>query len=52
MFIVGHRFTDMDALGAAIAMKAFANMSGKEAFVVYERINSCLTYKEPSKKNE
>ena len=26
----------MDALGAAVAMKAFANMSGKEAFVVYD----------------
>ena len=36
VFIVGHRFTDMDALGAAVAMKAFANMSGKEAFVVYD----------------
>lgn len=36
IFIVGHRFTDMDALGAAIAMKVFANMTGKEAFVVYD----------------
>ena len=36
VFIVGHRFTDMDALGAAIAMKVFANMTGKEAFVVYD----------------
>ncbi len=36
IFIVGHRYTDMDALGAAIAMKAFANMTGKEAFVVYD----------------
>ncbi|MFC4651527.1 DHH family phosphoesterase [Lactococcus nasutitermitis] len=36
IFIVGHRFTDMDALGAAIAMKVFANISGKEAFVVYD----------------
>lgn len=36
VFIVGHRFTDMDSLGAGIAMKAFANMTGKEAFVVYD----------------
>lgn len=36
VFIVGHKFTDMDALGAAVAMKAFANMCGKEAFVVYD----------------
>lgn len=36
VFIVGHRFTDMDALGAAIAMKVFVNMTGKEAFVVYD----------------
>jgi c-di-AMP phosphodiesterase-like protein len=36
VYIVGHRFPDMDALGAGIAMKAFANMCGKEAFVVYD----------------
>ena len=36
VFIVGHKFTDMDALGAGVAMKAFANMTGKEAFVVYD----------------
>lgn len=36
VFIVGHKYTDMDALGAGVAMKAFANMCGKEAFVVYD----------------
>lgn len=36
VFIVGHRFPDMDALGAAITMKNFVNMSGKEAYVVYD----------------
>ncbi|MDR0298428.1 MAG: DHH family phosphoesterase [Streptococcaceae bacterium] len=37
VFIVGHRLTDMDALGAAIAMKNFVAMNGKEAFVVYDK---------------
>ena len=36
VFIVGHRFPDMDALGAAITMKNFVNLSGKEAYVVYD----------------
>lgn len=35
VFIMGHQYTDMDSLGAAIAMKNFATMNGKEAFVVY-----------------
>ncbi|MDR0199651.1 MAG: DHH family phosphoesterase [Streptococcaceae bacterium] len=35
VFVAGHRFTDMDALGAAVAMKNFAQTLGKEAFVVY-----------------
>lgn len=42
VFITGHRFPDMDALGASVAMKAFANMTGKEAFVVYDE-NQMLT---------
>lgn len=37
VFIVGHRFPDMDALGAAVSMKNFVNMSGKEAYVVYDQ---------------
>ncbi|MCL2681380.1 MAG: DHH family phosphoesterase, partial [Streptococcaceae bacterium] len=36
VIIVGHRYPDMDAFGAAIAMKTFTNMTGKEAFVVYD----------------
>ncbi|GBG96655.1 DHH family phosphoesterase [Lactococcus termiticola] len=36
VFIMGHRYPDMDAFGAGVAMKAFANMTGKEAFVVYD----------------
>ena len=35
VFIVGHQYMDMDALGAAIAMKNFVAMNAKEAFVVY-----------------
>ena len=37
VFVMGHRYPDMDALGAAVAMKTFANMTGKEAYVVYDK---------------
>jgi c-di-AMP phosphodiesterase-like protein len=36
VFIVGHRFPDMDALGAATVLRNFAAaVGGKEAFIVY-----------------
>ncbi|MDR0300247.1 MAG: DHH family phosphoesterase, partial [Streptococcaceae bacterium] len=35
VFIVGHRYPDMDALGAAVVMRNFAAAAGKEAFIVY-----------------
>ncbi|WEV45058.1 DHH family phosphoesterase [Streptococcaceae bacterium ESL0687] len=37
VFIVGHKFPDMDALGSAVAMKIFANLAGKPAYVVYDK---------------
>ena len=36
VFVMGHKYPDMDALGAAVATKIFANMNDKEAFVVYD----------------
>lgn len=36
VFVMGHKFPDMDALGAAVVTKIFANMNDKEAFVVYD----------------
>lgn len=33
---MGHKYPDMDALGAAVATKIFANMNDKEAFIVYD----------------
>lgn len=36
VFIMGHRYPDMDALGAAIVMKNFTTTIGKEAYVVYD----------------
>ncbi|MDR1606582.1 MAG: DHH family phosphoesterase [Streptococcaceae bacterium] len=36
VFVMGHQFPDMDALGAGVATKIFANMNGKEAFIVYD----------------
>ncbi|GFH41379.1 DHH family phosphoesterase [Lactococcus insecticola] len=36
VFVMGHKYPDMDALGAAVATKIFANMNGKEAFIVYD----------------
>ncbi|OFI48638.1 RecJ-like protein [Floricoccus tropicus] len=37
VFVVGHKFPDMDALGASVAMRLFANLAGKEAYVVYDK---------------
>ncbi|GAB2025910.1 GGDEF domain-containing protein [Lactovum odontotermitis] len=37
VFIVGHRYPDMDALGAATVMRNFVTAVGKEAFVVYNK---------------
>ncbi|NCB80818.1 MAG: DHH family phosphoesterase [Bacilli bacterium] len=36
VFVMGHKYPDMDALGAAVATKIFANMNDKEAFIVYD----------------
>ena len=36
VFVMGHKYPDMDALGAAVVTKIFANMNNKEAFVVYD----------------
>src|SRR5574341_512962 len=36
VFVMGHKYPDMDALGAAVVTKIFANMNDKEAFVVYD----------------
>ncbi|GAB2021616.1 DHH family phosphoesterase [Pseudolactococcus yaeyamensis] len=36
VFVMGHKYSDMDALGAAVATKIFANMNDKEAFIVYD----------------
>ncbi|GFH42968.1 DHH family phosphoesterase [Lactococcus hodotermopsidis] len=36
VFVMGHKYPDMDALGAGVAMKIFANMNDKEAFIVYD----------------
>ena len=36
VFVMGHKYPDMDALGAAVATKIFANMNYKEAFIVYD----------------
>ncbi|MDR2977232.1 MAG: DHH family phosphoesterase [Streptococcaceae bacterium] len=35
VFIVGHRFPDMDALGASAVIRNFAAAVGREAFIVY-----------------
>jgi c-di-AMP phosphodiesterase-like protein len=37
VFIVGHRYPDMDALGAAVAMKFFADANDTKAYVVYDK---------------
>lgn len=36
VFVMGHKYPDMDAIGAAVATKIFANMNDKEAFIVYD----------------
>lgn len=36
VFVMGHKYPDMDALGAAVATKIFANMNDKETFIVYD----------------
>lgn len=36
VFVMGHKYPDMDVLGAAVATKIFANMNDKEAFIVYD----------------
>lgn len=36
VFVMGHKYPDMDAIGAAVATKIFANMNEKEAFIVYD----------------
>ncbi|HEY0221550.1 MAG TPA: DHH family phosphoesterase [Lactovum miscens] len=35
VFIMGHKFPDMDALGASVVMRNFAAGLNKEAFIVY-----------------
>jgi Predicted signaling protein consisting of a modified GGDEF domain and a DHH domain len=37
VFIVGHKYPDMDALGSSLGMKIFSNLSQKDAYIVYDK---------------
>ncbi len=42
VFIMGHRWPDMDAFGAAIAASAICNFLGKDSYIVMDKHNEAL----------
>lgn len=42
VIVMGHRYPDMDAIGAAIGMLKMAQLAGKEAYVALEGVNPSI----------